>query len=153
MDTIRLRDALPEDGPAIAELVKSLPQWFTPDVVEKAPADAARLPARVAVNETGVPVGLVVWKVKGTEAEIEWIMVAPEFHRQGLGRRLVADLVARLRGTGVTRLVVNTVAPSVDYEPYARTRGFYEAMGFLLERTEPAGWPDGTDKGTYVLKV
>jgi ribosomal protein S18 acetylase RimI-like enzyme len=153
MDTVTLREARPEDGPAIAELVTALPQWFTPDVVETAPADAARQCAQVAVDAVGAVVGAVVWKLDGGQAEIEWLMVAPGLHRHGLGRRMVTDLAARLRVTGVARLTVATLAATTDYEPYARTRAFYEALGFVLARVEPAGWPDGTDKATYVLAL
>ena len=151
MMEVTLREARPEDGPAIAALVQALPQWFTPDVVEKAPADAARYPTLVAVDTHGGIIGAVVWKIESNAAEIEWLMVAPEHHRCGLGRRMMMELIARLETAGVTRLVVATLAHTIEYEPYARTRAFYEAMGFVLEHIEPAGWPDGTDKATYVL--
>ena len=153
MEAVTLREARPEEGSAIAELVKALPQWFTPDVVEKAPADAAWFPTMVAVDAEGSVIGALVWKIEGTEAEIEWLMVAPALHRQGLGKRMVADLVARLRGSGVMRLIVATLAATIECEPYARTRAFYEAMGFVLEHVEPAGWPDGTDKATYAMAL
>jgi hypothetical protein len=35
-----------------------------------------------------------------------------------------------MAGDGITEVFVDTLGDSVDYEPYARTRAFYRALGF-----------------------
>ena len=57
--------------------------------------------------------------------------VLPESHRQGAGRALLAAAEAYLSATAVEFLQVKTLGPSDPSEEYARTRAFYEAMGFV----------------------
>jgi hypothetical protein len=62
-------------------------------------------------------------------------------HRAGIGRQLVERAVADVRAAGVQLLQVKTLGPSDDYEPYARTRAFYEALGFLPLEEHLTLWP------------
>jgi hypothetical protein len=60
-----------------------------------------------------------------------------------LGRALVQALERDLIAAGVSLLQVKTLGPSHPDPSYARTRLFYEAMGFSpLEETQ-ARWHDG----------
>jgi GNAT superfamily N-acetyltransferase len=56
--------------------------------------------------------------------------VRPEFHRQGVGRALLSHLEIEAAARGGLWLHVKTLAPSHPDPFYARTRKFYEAMGF-----------------------
>jgi predicted N-acetyltransferase YhbS len=58
--------------------------------------------------------------------ELEDLFVEPSRMRQGVARRLVADLLSRAAGSGVSRVYVTA-------NPHAMA--FYTAVGFL---------PDGT---------
>ena len=55
------------------------------------------------------------------DAELEDLFVDPPWHRHGVGRRLVADAVAGLRGSGRRRLWVVANGDAV---------AFYRAVGF-----------------------
>lgn len=57
--------------------------------------------------------------------------VLPSYHRQWIGRRLLAYAEEALRDDGVRLLQVKTLGPSSFNAAYARTRAFYTAMGFL----------------------
>ena len=61
-----------------------------------------------------------------------------DLHRAGIGRRIVERVEAGLTTNGVRLLEVKTLGPSGGSEEYARTRAFYEAIGFLPleERTD-----------------
>jgi len=56
--------------------------------------------------------------------------VLPEMHHRGVGRALLARVEAHLREQGVAYLQVKTLSASHPDTDYARTRAFYEAMGF-----------------------
>ena len=56
---------------------------------------------------------------------------ASKYSRQGAGRTLLAAAEAYLSATAVEFLQVKTLGPSDPSEEYARTRAFYEAMGFV----------------------
>ena len=52
------------------------------------------------------------------------------YHRQGIGQALVGAIEGRLRQEGLKYLFVMTLHPNDPYEPYRRTRAFYERLGF-----------------------
>jgi ribosomal protein S18 acetylase RimI-like enzyme len=153
MSEITLRAVAAEDVPAMAAVMEGLPEWFTAEAVETVRAVAATLPGIAAVDEAGGVMGFVLWEQRPGECEICWIAVAKERHRQGIGKMLMTQMLALAREGGVERVRVATVAPTEDYEPYARTRAFYEAFGFVIQKMTPAGWPDGTDRADYVLEL
>lgn len=152
MRDISLRDATSQDAPAMTALIASLPEWFTPDEVETV-RQVVGPPGVVALNDHGQLVGFVAWEQRQTEWEICWIAVARDLHRAGIGKRMLDWMLERARAAAVPRIRVQTVAHTTDYEPYARTRAFYETCGFELESIDPKGWPDGTDKAIYVLPL
>jgi ribosomal protein S18 acetylase RimI-like enzyme len=153
MSGVGVRPLHADDITAMASIMTALRPWFTPEAVVEMQGEALELDGLVAVDSETELMGFVLWQARQTGWELKWIGVAPAHHRRGLGRQLVDALMDRMRASRATRLMVATVAPSVDYEPYARTRAFYEGLGFALTQVEPSGWPDGTDKGTYVLEV
>ena len=63
-------------------------------------------------------------------AEILVMGVHPDVQRGGIGRALVDAAEAHARGLGVEFMQVKTLGPSRPDEGYARTRAFYEVMGF-----------------------
>ena len=63
-------------------------------------------------------------------AEVHLIAVREGFHRAGFGRGLLLAAEQWLRAQGVEFLQVKTLSPARESVHYARTRKFYEAMGF-----------------------
>jgi len=62
--------------------------------------------------------------------------VLPDWHRRGIGRALVEEACRFALDQGVRLLQVKTLGPSHPSEQYARTRTFYETLGFIpLEET------------------
>ena len=63
-------------------------------------------------------------------AEVHLIAVREEHHRTGVGRALLSAAEEWLRARDVKFLQVKTLSPSRECAHYARTRRFYEVMGF-----------------------
>jgi GNAT superfamily N-acetyltransferase len=86
-----------------------------------------------------------------TSAEVYWIGIDPAYHRQGLGRGLMGAAINDARARGVRYLFVATLHPDVEYEPFLRTRRFYEDVGFVYAHEEhfPA---DPANPIAYYLK-
>lgn len=126
-------------------LLRSLPEWFG---IESATAsyvqDAATMPTYLAHagDASDEPVGaLLAVRHFPAAAEIHLMAVAPEHHRRGVGRAMVAALEADLVADGVRLLQVKTLGPSRPNPEYDRTRAFYAAIGFLPLEEHPDLWP------------
>jgi ribosomal protein S18 acetylase RimI-like enzyme len=137
-----------QDPAAVERLLAALPTWFGIESSNRAyVADAHELPtflARPAGAPDAQPAGVLLARRHFHEsAEIHLLAVAPELHRQGAGRALVAALAADLVADGCELLQVKTQGPSRPDEGYTRTRLFYASLGFrpLEERTDIWG-PD-----------
>ncbi len=138
-------------GAEVAEKVmRALPQWFELEEPLLEYVEAARtLPTFVAVEQS-VDVGFLTLEAHTPEAaEIVAMGVLPDRHRHGIGRALVEAAVEYTRSRDVRLLQVKTLGPSHPSTHYARTRAFYESMGFLpLEETN-AFW--GADNPCLIL--
>lgn len=97
----------------------------------------------------GTIIGFVLWLKGADVCDIKWLAVVRERHRQGIGSLLIDGLMHAAREAGAKRILVDTLASTHDYEPYARTRAFYAARGFQLSGIERGGFPEGSDKATY----
>jgi uncharacterized protein (UPF0264 family)/GNAT superfamily N-acetyltransferase len=125
-----IRDATPEEKEALEalQLRASLvweeyrePLRANPGVIVVPAGAIAAGRVRVAVR-TGGPVGFsVVTPVIDGACELDGLFVEPELMGSGIGRELVADVVAR--SNGATRL---------DVIANPRAVGFYEKLGFQL---------------------
>lgn len=64
--------------------------------------------------------------------------VRPECHRMGLGRALYGRVEQFFLEKGCKYAMVETLSEKAGYEPYEKTRSFYESVGFepLITLTE-----------------
>ncbi|HEU5421887.1 MAG TPA: GNAT family N-acetyltransferase [Streptosporangiaceae bacterium] len=143
------------DPAAVERLLRQLPGWFgiessVLDYIEAArhmPAYLAWPAGRAASGEPGrqpagpadpadgerdgQPAGvLLAARHFPGAAEIYLMAVAPDQHRRGAGRALVAALEADLIADGTRFLQVKTLGPARPDPGYALTRKFYAAAGF-----------------------
>ena len=99
-------------------------------------------------------VGFISFFVNQGKAEIGWIGIHPDLHRQGVGRSLLHRLLRELESTQVSELYVHTLGDAVDYEPYQRTRKFYRQMGFQdFKRIAHPENPDCEEELILLLKL
>ncbi|MGH7671595.1 MAG: ribosomal protein S18-alanine N-acetyltransferase [Gemmatimonadales bacterium] len=84
---------------------------------------ASGVPFLVAETAGGVA-GYVVARHAADEGEILNLAVAPAWHQRGVGRALVARVLAALAGRGVTQVFLEVRASNVA------ARALYEGAGF-----------------------
>ena len=138
----------------VESLTARLPEWFGQAQSNRHYAEQAeKLEAWVA-RLGGEAVGLLLLKRHSTaSAEIYWLGVDTQHHRQGLGRALLSAVEDRLKQERIKFLFVMTLHPDDPYEPYRRTRAFYESMGFELALSAPQGLTGPTSNPlAYYLK-
>lgn len=132
----------PEHHSAVARVADSLPEWFTEHGRAMIRADMAFQRGLVAVDATGACVGFVLFYAAEGVGHIGWMGVVRARHRSGVGRLLIREVEDELARAGVEYLDVFTLGDGVDYPPYALTRAFYRALGFVTHRRETHDNPE-----------
>ncbi|MEW5868406.1 MAG: GNAT family N-acetyltransferase [Chloroflexota bacterium] len=135
-------------------VLRALPAWFG---IERAIlqylADIEHLPTFLARRE-GQVAGFVSLKQHfPASAELLVMGVRPEAHRRGIGRALLERAQAWLVAQGVEYLQVKTLGPSDPDENYAKTRAFYQAMGFRPLEEIPEIWDEDNPCLVMVKKL
>jgi GNAT superfamily N-acetyltransferase len=120
-----------EQSAVCMPILRRLPDWFGLEAAllqyEK---DIAGLPTFLAKEDEAVLGFLSLKQHNPYSAEVYVMGVRPEAQRGGFGRALVQAAETYARSLGVEYLQVKTLGPSNPDPGYARTRAFYEALGF-----------------------
>ena len=125
------------EGPLLGQsavcvpLLRLLPEWFGMEsAIQRYEREIGDLPTFLA-HMDGQPVGFLCLKQHTPSAvEIYVMAVHPLFHHCGFGRSLVQAAEAHSLTLGAEYMQVKTLGSSRPDEGYAKTRAFYEAMGF-----------------------
>jgi ribosomal protein S18 acetylase RimI-like enzyme len=95
------------------------------------------------VDDVGGPRAAVLTIEQDDATELRAVAVAEDAQGQGLGTRLVGEVLERLRATGTQRVVAGTASSGV------RQLAFYQRLGFRLTHIErdyftaARGYPSG----------
>ncbi|MBU0651076.1 GNAT family N-acetyltransferase [bacterium] len=100
------------------------------------------------INEKDVFWGYVCFgKVPLTDAvyDLYWIVVDPDIHRQGIGRKLMEFVEDKLKSRNARKLLLETASLPV----YEATRNFYIALGYKEIARIKDFYSLGDDRITY----
>ena len=148
---VAVRRAEPDDVEACVNVLAALPEYFTPDTHDDLRERFDRCTSYVAVDGEEV-IGCLMLQPQYDSGEIYYAGVVPDRQREGIGRRLVDELLGE---TDLAVIEVKTLDTSSDYEPYVATRAFWTAMGFVqIDCIDPLpGWQPGNPAGIYVCAL
>jgi GNAT superfamily N-acetyltransferase len=120
------------DAAACDGIIAALPDWFGDETGIRDCAAAVRTQRGFAATLDDAVIGfLTVTRPRPLVAEISWMAVHRDHRGQGHGRALIDALVQTLREDGTRFIAVKTLSDRDAYPPYAETRRFYRAMGFM----------------------
>lgn len=112
-------------------ILRSLPEWFgIEESILQYLSNIEHLPTFLAKTSEDVIGFLSIKQHNPYSAEILVMGIRPKVQRHGFGRKLLDAAQDWLRQQGIEYLQVKTLGPSNDDSYYAKTRDFYEAMGF-----------------------
>lgn len=132
-----IRKATEKDFKKMMNVAKKLhTKWFDNFAINKSIPLDLKIHKGFVAEENGSIVGFITYISKDGIAEISWLGVIPKFHRKKIGTKLVESLEKELKKLGAKELHVDTVADSVQNEPYLRTRAFYRKVGFKVKNVK-----------------
>jgi ribosomal protein S18 acetylase RimI-like enzyme len=131
MSQVEIREIKENRGVICNDLLRSLPLWFGIEAaIQQYVSDVEAMPTFVAYAENR-PVGFIsLNRHNEWTAEVHIIAVRAEFHRSGIGRRLIEVSQDYLKALKYEFLSVKTLSPSRPNKEYEMTRKFYYSMGF-----------------------
>lgn len=124
----------------IAKAVEHAPHWTRADYEISLGGDPLRFAQGAWVGD-GMLAGFVVASLVPPESEIEFIAVAPEFQRRGIGRALLTASITELKRRGVTQVLLEVRASNLGAQAMYRTAGFEETRrrdGYYVDPVEDA---------------
>jgi len=141
-DTVRIARLEPAHAVACEAIGRALPAWFGIEAGLEEMRRAAEIePGFVALMEPDRMIGFLTVRRHFPESwDITWMAVHPDHHRRRIGRQLIGALVEDARENGVRLLQVKTLADQHPSPEYARTRAFYQSLGFLRLEVVPDLW-------------
>lgn len=125
------------------EIAIKLPEYFTKEAIRNMERDFKKDALIVAEDEKIF--GFLCFGIRNNLYEVLWMGVKQDKQSQGIGKALIDFLIQYLKDRNVKELYVKTLTPKDPYEPYKRTRKFYENNGFenlYTEKAKKEGWDD-----------
>lgn len=136
----------------VRQVLEALPEWFEMESGREAYiADSAEMPLFAAYDGTE-PIGFLCLKETGAATvELAVMGVLKSYHRQGIGKMLVAAAKKYALSDGYSFMQVKTVKMGL-YPDYDATNCFYLACGFKEFEVLPI-WDDANPCQVYVLHL
>jgi len=145
-DGFRIRQMADRDLDAVMAIEResdSAPHWISSDYLALAQSDSEESFNRNAMvaEVAGEVAGFAIVRVVGTEAELESIVVAPDWRGRGLGRLLLSESARQAKELGATRLDLEVRASNAAAIRLYRGAGFVETgrrRGYYRDPEEDA---------------
>ena len=122
-------------------IAKTLPEFFTQQGLDEIKVQLPDQAVYGAYDGEELIACISYKKVNDSTIDIAFLFMLETYHGKGIGTRLVEESLA-VEGGEFKVCQVNTLAETVEDAGYARTRKFYEKLGFIpIEIIHPyPGW-------------
>ncbi len=129
--TIEIRKLAHTDIPECRRILYSLPDWFGIEEANRAYIESLQTLPGAVVRVGDAIVGFIALTEHTPQSiEIHVIAVEQEYHRRGVGRKMIKWCEDWCRSRDIPWLHVKTRGPSTPDPQYERTRQFYISCGF-----------------------
>ncbi len=148
------------DDEVILTIASNLRDYFDENALAKMPKDASAHRTYIAEDDTDITGFIILAEpddqaIASRSAEILWMAVRRDRQGQGVGTTLLKHVIADQQEKVCTHFIVKTLAPTVEYAPYVRTRNFYVKNGFTMQEIiDPyPEWGEGNPCAVYRLDL
>ncbi|HAT9060347.1 TPA: GNAT family N-acetyltransferase [Legionella pneumophila subsp. pneumophila] len=123
-------------------ITKDLPEYFGLPEANEHYAIGVKTRTNFAAKDEDNYIGLVSIDFPyPNNANIYWMAVRRDFHRQGVGKQLIEVACHFAKTRGAITITVETLCPSESEENYLKTYLFYQSVGFNpLFDLKPTGY-------------
>ncbi len=122
-------------------ILRALPNWFGIEASIVDYCGGVKDMPFCAAYDGEKPVGFVALRRHNPHTSEVWVMgILPEYHRQGIGRRLIEWCEKYAMSAGSEFLTVKTLDGSRASKSYEKTRMFYLSVGFSPLEVFPLLW-------------
>ena len=122
-------------------ILRALPNWFGVEASIISYVDETQYMPFWAAFDGAAPIGFVALKLQTPYAAELCVMgILKEYHRNGIGKKLVECCEFFCANHSTEYLTVKTLDESAPSKSYAKTRQFYLAMGFRPLEVFPLHW-------------
>jgi N-acetylglutamate synthase-like GNAT family acetyltransferase len=144
-DSIKISGPYLHQGNDCEKILRNLPDWFgIEEAIVNYKNEINQLPTFIAQTKTQKTIGFISLKVHFSEAAEIYVMgINPEFHRRGIGERLVLTAQSYCKSQSIRFLQVKTLSPGRESKAYNLTRNFYR-----YPRVNPWSSSDASHKRT-----
>jgi len=123
------------------KVLHALPDWFgNENAIQNYIKMNADLPFWSVFDKSSAVGFLSLKPHNPLHAELCVMGIMPEYHRISIGRGLFNTFQNYCINNGYKYVSVKTLDSSRNYEPFAKTREFYKAMGFLPFEVHKTLW-------------
>ena len=132
MNEIQIREIKNDRKHICNNLLRSLPMWFgIESAIQKYCDDVEKMTTLAAFTADHQPIGFLSLNHHSEwTSEIHVMAIHPDYHRQGIGKKLLQAAETLLRTSKFEFISVKTISPTRSNQAYDLTRKFYFAMGF-----------------------
>jgi ribosomal protein S18 acetylase RimI-like enzyme len=136
------------------DILKGLPNWFgIPEAIDEYIEESSKMPFFACYDKNTI-VGFVAIKKHNIYSTEVYVMgISKTYHRQGVGRNLIEECIKWCKENDIEFLQVKTLDESHPDINYAKTRKFYEAMGFKALECFPTLWGEHNPCLLMIMKI
>ena len=125
------------------EVLRALPSWFGIEESIVGYVNEVKTMPFYSAYDDGNAIGFVAIKSHGDySAEVCVMGILKEYHRKGIGKKLIDICVNYCKNERIEFLTVKTLDESTESRSYEKTRLFYQAVGFKKLETFPLLWDE-----------
>ncbi len=127
----------------VKEVLETLPEWFgIKSAIEDYVNKSKKYPL-LSVKHNNQIIGFLSLRPTSNYAlEIYVMGVKREYHRQGIGKTMIGYAIEYAKQHNYAFITVKTLDASRENEEYAKTRFFYESVGFIPIETFQTLWDE-----------
>ena len=123
------------------DILHAIPSWFSNASAIADYAEKVKSMPFYAAFEDSQPIGFIAIKIHNSyTAEICVMGILQEYHRQGIGKKLIAYCETLCKAQKIEFLTVKTLDESRESKSYEKTRLFYISVGFKPLEVFPLYW-------------